>query len=159
MLDKYGDKVKLVVTMHDQIMFEVHNSIDKKAFGEDVKTCMEMDPKAWANGCPITVDVTYGPNWYDQKDLWEKKKEADIAKDYLMRSVQQLSEDDLEGLLEEIEAMVRPGRGDVDVLVLDTSGQVVIKKFPACSVNSQVSQKLIEVLSGEFQDFRFAARN
>lgn len=159
MKDKYGDKVKLVLTMHDQIMFEVHNSVDKFEFGKDVKLTMEMDPKAWASGCPITVDITFGPTWADQESLYKKVKEAETAKDFLMRCAQQLPESDLEGLFEEIEAMVRPGRGDVDVLVLDTSGQIVLKKFPSCTVNSDVSQKLIEVLSGDLQDFRFAERN
>ena len=72
MRDKYGDKVWLIATLHDQILFDVDKSIPLEEFVKDVKKAMEMDRKEWL--CPIVVDVGYGDRWSPMEEYGKKKK-------------------------------------------------------------------------------------
>lgn len=74
---KYGHLVEMIATLHDQIIFEVDDSISKDEFAKDVRRVMEMDNPAWS--CPLPVDISFGPGWGDLVD-YGKTKAAEKAK-------------------------------------------------------------------------------
>jgi DNA polymerase-1 len=75
----YGDKVHLVATLHDQIIFEVDESIPVEEFVPQVRKGMEMDDKDWL--CHLPVDASFGQNWGDLEDWEEKSDEPEKIKE------------------------------------------------------------------------------
>lgn len=67
------DKLKMVLTVHDEIVFEIHESIMKEAIEFLCKTMVRnsgIKRQGWV--VPLLVDVEIGKNWkvpYDLKDL------------------------------------------------------------------------------------------
>ena len=70
---KWEDKFRLILTIHDELVFEIHESILKEAIDETVKRMSRNDFVKKLNwGVPLTVDVEMGHDFtvpYDRKDL------------------------------------------------------------------------------------------
>ncbi len=58
-------KVKLILQVHDELLFEVEKSVVQKA-GLAVKEIMEGVLKS---DVPIKVELKFGPNWAELKPL------------------------------------------------------------------------------------------
>lgn len=70
-IKKYNlwDKVRILGLIHDEILIEVHNSINPYFIQKMVRKCMEFDYKGF---CPIFCGVGFGRTWYEAKsDLSE----------------------------------------------------------------------------------------
>jgi len=92
MRNKYGEKVFLIATLHDQILFEVANDIVLEDFVKDVREGMEMDrPDEWL--CPLVVDVSYGQSWGELKDLKKKEAVKPKKKRVVLEAMQNVPED------------------------------------------------------------------
>lgn len=59
------DRVKMILTVHDEIDFEVHNSIDPHEIASILAHEMEVE----FGPITLNVDAEYGPNWYDLTPL------------------------------------------------------------------------------------------
>ena len=70
---RWEDKFKLVLTIHDELVFEIHESILKEAIDETVRLMIRNDfIKKLGWKVPLTVDVEMGHDFtvpYDRKDL------------------------------------------------------------------------------------------
>jgi DNA polymerase I-like protein with 3'-5' exonuclease and polymerase domains len=60
--------VKLVLQIHDELLFEVPNDVDAEAFEKEVKTCMEnpdilRDFIGESFKVPMRADSGIGPHW------------------------------------------------------------------------------------------------
>lgn len=61
-IKKYGDQVEMILTIHDDLTFLVHNDVDVKDFVDTVATAMEFPVEGYV---PFKVDVKLGPTWGD----------------------------------------------------------------------------------------------
>lgn len=57
-------KVLMSAFVHDELVMEVHNSIDPVQMLEDLKWAMEINLPNWS---PLMIGVGYGRNWYEAK--------------------------------------------------------------------------------------------
>jgi DNA polymerase I-like protein with 3'-5' exonuclease and polymerase domains len=69
----WEDRLKMILTVHDEIVFEIHKSILKEAI-EDISFLMTRNPVVQSRQWPIPlmVDVELGKDWsvpYDLKDI------------------------------------------------------------------------------------------
>lgn len=78
--EKYGNGMaNLLVCVHDELVFEVHESIPKEEFYADVAKCMEIPLEGFV---PIKADPEWGPNWGSLESLFEDssaEEEVDIS--------------------------------------------------------------------------------
>lgn len=91
------DKVRMVITMHDELVFEIHNSILEEAcqvFSHIMVRNKAILGRRWP--VPLTVDVELGPNWTVKHNLTAIKYILGVR-----RKLQQpgLSEDEIRALL------------------------------------------------------------
>ena len=61
--DKYPGKVKMLLQVHDELLFEADQAIASKA-GKELKEIMEKVKKF---DVPIVVDIKIGPNWAEME--------------------------------------------------------------------------------------------
>ncbi|MCX6792548.1 MAG: DNA polymerase I [Candidatus Falkowbacteria bacterium] len=62
---KYQDKIKLLLQVHDELLFEIDPSIIKSAASE-IKTIME---NVLALDVPVLVDIKHGKNWQNMEEI------------------------------------------------------------------------------------------
>jgi len=68
--ESYGfDKVKLILSSHDALAFEVLKEVDLASFLSDMSKCMECQIRGFP---PFIVDISVGKGW---GDLQKKKRE------------------------------------------------------------------------------------
>ncbi len=61
---KYNlDSVRLVLQIHDELIYEIKDNIIDTSIKDIKKTMEEILDAKTANGVPITVDVSHGKNW------------------------------------------------------------------------------------------------
>lgn len=59
---KFGDKVQMVLTIHDDLTFLVHKSVSDQEFVDTIKPAMEFPIEKFV---PLKVDIKVGPTWGD----------------------------------------------------------------------------------------------
>lgn len=75
LLHKYGDKVFIINTVHDEIQFLIHDSVLNEALTV-IQNVME-NPPIDTKGIPIGTDVDLGPNWGEVKEyIYERSNLA-----------------------------------------------------------------------------------
>ena len=80
--EKYSDdKARLLVCVHDELVFEVHESVPKEEFYKDVAKCMEIPLEGFV---PIKADPEWGPNWGSLVSLFEDEGTAEEDIDIAM---------------------------------------------------------------------------
>jgi DNA polymerase-1 len=66
---KWETKVKLVLQIHDELVYEVEENIAEKAAAE-IRTVMEsVAPEKELTGVPIVAEAAIGENWGDMKKI------------------------------------------------------------------------------------------
>lgn len=65
---KYGDEASIIMTVHDSIVLLVKNELLEEVC-KLMKKIMTEKVKIGKYNVSPNVDITYGPDWYDQKDL------------------------------------------------------------------------------------------
>lgn len=65
MREKFGDDVRLLLQVHDELVFEIKKNQVKKAAAQ-AKEIMEQ---TFRLNVPLIVDATSGPNWSDMNEL------------------------------------------------------------------------------------------
>lgn len=74
-IDKYlqkeglKDKVKMILQIHDELMFEVDKSVVKEVVPEIKKIMENILTKDQTKGVPIKVNAENGPNWNEMKSF------------------------------------------------------------------------------------------
>lgn len=75
--NSYTDKAKMIATVHDSIVLDIHNSmLYTICYG--VKRIMESAPALYKENfgaefnLPLKIEIKYGPNWADLKTYEEK---------------------------------------------------------------------------------------
>lgn len=58
--EKYAGKAFLLLTIHDELLFEVHNSVPLEEFSKDIKEAMQIKVDGWVD---LIADPSYGPDW------------------------------------------------------------------------------------------------
>ena len=59
----WEDRVMLEITIHDELVFEIHNSIAEEAVGAIEKVMVKDTVKNLGWIVPLKVDVEFGPDW------------------------------------------------------------------------------------------------
>jgi len=65
-IEPYGDKVQLVLTIHDDLTFLVHDSVSNDELVPKLVEAMEFDIKGYVD---LKVDVSVGPTWGDLEQI------------------------------------------------------------------------------------------
>lgn len=122
----WQDRLKMVLTVHDEIVFEIHESIMKEAVEFLCKTMVRnsgIKRQGWV--VPLLVDVELGKNWkvpYDLKDLrkgYTVNKEGERVYDELPPSLVEIFKEESADLDQDVAPSTPP-----EEVVRDTEQEV-----------------------------------
>lgn len=136
MLSPFGDKVRLLLTIHDSVVWEQHKSIPTWEVLQVIREAMEFPVEGWR--LPMEIDAKLGNTWGDAMEV-SIGKEADPVFDILYKG-EELNAEDGEGIV----SIAKEHPGDFK-LRIKVSGSTYINGM---GVNpfSSLGKSLVKVL-------------